>query len=98
MTILPLTILENSDYLIANSSSHMANEMYREYGKMDEDAVFISAERITYPVYFEKKMSRYTTGYKVDDKFEGEYGLVTHFVDGTTKSLVLVKDKSYLNK
>ena len=84
--------------LISRSSSHMANEMYREYGKTDEDFVFISAERITYPVYFEKKMSRYTTGYKVDDKFEGEYGLVTHFTDGTTKSLVLVKDKNYRYK
>ena len=30
--------------------------------------------------------------------FDGEYGLTAHFADGSSKSLVLVKDKKHNNK
>ena len=98
MDMLPPKTYENGDFIIPNSSKHMAKEMYHEYDELDKDVAYISSERITYPVYFEKINSKFTTGYKIDDMFEGEYGLVTHFMDGTTKSLVLVKDKKYKNK
>ena len=33
-----------------------------------------------------------------DDMFDGEYGLTAHFADGSSKSLVLVKDKKHNNR
>lgn len=98
MDILPPKTYENGDFIIPNSSKHMANEMYREYVNTSKDIVYIESGRITYPVYFEKITPEYTTGYKFDDMFDGEYGLTAHFADGTSKSLVLVKDKEYCDK
>lgn len=98
MDILPPKTYENGDFIIPNSSKHMANEMYREYVNTSKDIVYIESGRITYPVYFEKITSEYTTGYKFDDMFDGEYGLTAHFADGSSKSLVLVKDKKHNNK
>lgn len=98
MDILPPKTYENGDFIIPNSSKHMANEMYREYVNTSKDIVYIESGRITYPVYFEKITPEYTTGYKFDDMFDGEYGLTAHFADGSSKSLVLVKDKKHNNK
>lgn len=98
MDILPPKTYENGDFIIPNSSKHMANEMYREYVNTSKDIVYIESGRITYPVYFEKITPEYTTCYKFDDMFDGEYGLTAHFADGSSKSLVLVKDKKYNNK
>ena len=98
MDILPPKTYENGDFIIPNSSKHMANEMYREYVNTSKDIVYIESGSITYPVYFEKITPEYTTGYKFDDMFDGEYGLTAHFADGTSKSLVLVKDKKYCDK
>ena len=104
MDILPPKTYENGDFIIPNSSKHMALEMEKEYTKEsdeNEDAkelTYIESGRITYPVYFEKITPEYTTGYKFDDMFDGEYGLTAHFADGSSKSLVLVKDKKHNNK
>lgn len=98
MDILPPKTYENGDFIIPNSSKHMANEMYREYVNTSKDIVYIESGRITYPVYFEKITPEYTTGYKFDDMFDGEYGLTAHFTDGSSKSLVLVKDKKHNNR
>ena len=98
MDILPPKTYENGDFIIPNSSKHMANEMYREYVNTSKDIVYIESGRITYPVYFEKITPEYTTGYKFDDMFDGEYGLTAHFAAGSSKSLVLVKDKKHNNK
>lgn len=98
MDILPPKTYENGDFIIPNSSKHMANEMYREYVNTSKDIVYIESGRITYPVYFEKITPKYTTGYKFDDMFDGEYGLTAHFADGSSKSLVLVKDKKHNNR
>ena len=98
MDILPPKTYENGDFIIPNSSKHMANEMYREYVNTSKDIVYIESGRITYPVYFEKITPEYKTGYKFDDMFDGEYGLTAHFADGSSKSLVLVKDKKHNNK
>lgn len=98
MDILPPKTYENGDFIIPNSSKHMANEMYREYVNTSKDIVYIESGCITYPVYFEKITPEYTTGYKFDDMFDGEYGLTAHFADGSSKSLVLVKDKKHNNK
>lgn len=98
MDILPPKTYENGDFIIPNSSKHMANEMYREYVNTSKDIFYIESGRITYPVYFEKITPEYTTGYKFDDMFDGEYGLTAHFADGSSKSLVLVKDNKHNNK
>ncbi len=98
MDILPPKTYENGDFIIPNSSKHMANEMYREYVNTSKDIVYIESGRITYPVYFEKITPEYTTGYKFDDMFDGEYGLTAHFTDGSSKSLVLLKDKKHNNR
>ena len=98
MDILPPKTYENGDFIIPNSSKHMANEMYREYVNTSKDIVYIESGRITYPVYFKKITPEYTTGYKFDDMFDGEYGLTAHFADGSSKSLVLVKDKKHNNR
>ena len=98
MDILPPKTYENGDFIIPNISKHMAKEMYREYVNTSKDIVYIESGRITYPVYFEKITPEYTTGYKFDDMFDGEYGLTAHFADGSSKSLVLVKDKKHNNK
>lgn len=98
MDILPPKTYENGDFIIPNSSKHMANAMYREYVNTSKDIVYIESGRITYPVYFEKITPEYTTGYKFDDMFDGEYGLTAHFADGSSKSLVLVKDKKHNNR
>ena len=98
MDILPPKTYENGDFIIPNSSKHMANEMYREYVNTSKDIVYIESGRITYPVYFEKITPEYTTGYKFDDMFDGEYGLTAHFADGSSKAVVVVKDKKHNNK
>ena len=98
MDILPPKTYENGDFIIPNSSKHMANEMYREYVNTSKDIVYIESGRITYPVYFEKITPEYTTGYKFDDMFDGEYGLTAHFADGSSISLVLVKYKNHNNR
>ena len=98
MDMLPPKTYENGDFIIPNSSKHMSNEMYREYVNTSKDIVYIESGRITYPVYFEKITPEYTTGYKFDDMFDGEYGLTAHFADGSSKSLVLVKDKKHNNR
>ena len=98
MDILPPKTYENGDFIIPNSSKHMANEMYREYVNTSKDIVYIESGRITYPVYFEYRTKTSVRTEKFDDMFDGEYGLTAHFADGSSKSLVLVKDKKHNNK
>ena len=98
MDILPPKTYENGDFIIPNSSKHMANEMYREYVNTSKDIVYIESGRITYPVYFEYRTKTSVRTEKIDDMFDGEYGLTAHFTDGSSKSLVLVKDKKHNNR
>lgn len=104
MDILPPKTYENGDFIIPNSSKHMALEMEKEYTKESDEnddakeLVYIESGRITYPVYFEYRTKTSVRTEKIDDMFDGEYGLTAHFADGSSKSLVLVKDKKHNNK